>query len=87
MINKLDLLCVPNFIALGFISFFRPNFPRMRRFILISMSNMCYLAKILIFLVATALYLVVTAGYCSLSGGYWWLLFVIALYWSFPLLV
>ena len=38
-------------------------------------------------LVVAARYLVVTAGFCSLPGGYWWLLLVIARYYSFPLLV
>ena len=46
----------------------------MRGLILVLMSNVCYLAVILIFLVVTARYLMVTAGYCSLrvvvSGGY-----------------
>ena len=52
-----------------YFSFLGPNFPGMRRFILVLMSNVCYLAEILIFLVVTARYLVVTAGYCSLPGG------------------
>ena len=42
----------------------------MRRLILILMSNLCYLAVILIFLVVTALYLMITIGYYSLPGGY-----------------
>ena len=78
MINELDLLWVPNFIALRFISFLGPNFPGMRRFILVSMSNVRCLAEILIFLVATARYFVVTAGYCSFT--YWLLLVVPARY-------
>ena len=59
----------------------------MRGLILALMSNVCYLAVILIFLVVTARYLVVTARYCSLRGGYWWLLLLTGRYWSFPLLV
>ena len=49
--------------------------------ILVLMSNVCYLAVILIFLV------VISAGYCSLSSGYcglklvtWWLLVVTVRY-------
>ena len=47
-------------------SFLWPNFPGMKGLILVLMSNVCHLAKILIFLVVTACYLVVTGGYCSL---------------------
>ena len=55
-------------------SFLGPNFPRMRRLIIVLMSNGCYLAVILIFflvvtwwlLLVTARYLVLTGGYCSL---------------------
>ena len=83
---ELDLSWVPNFIALA-ISFLGPNFPGMRGLILVLMSDVCYLAVILIFLVIAAHYLVVTAGYCSLRGGYWWLLLVAARYLSFPILV
>ena len=42
----------------------------MEGLILVLMSNVCYLAVILIFLVVIARYLVVTTGYCSLPGGY-----------------
>ena len=69
MINELDLLLVPNSIALGYISFLGPEFPRMRGLIHVLMSNVCYLALILIFLV-------VTCSYCSLSIGHCWLLLV-----------
>ena len=62
---------------LEYISFFRPNFPGMKGLIRVSMSNVCYLAKILIFfdflggyLVVTARYLLVIAGDCLLPGGY-----------------
>ena len=47
------------------------------------MSNVCYLAEILIFLVVTGLYLVVTPRYCSylaVAGGYCLLLVVTARY-------
>ena len=60
-----------NFIALGIFFFLGPNFPGMRRLILVLMLNACYLAEILIFLTVTNRYLVVTAGYWSLPGGYW----------------
>ena len=69
MINELDLLSVPNFIALGYISILGPNFPGMRGLILVLMSNVCYLAVILIFLW-------LLGGYCSLSSGYCWLLLI-----------
>ena len=59
----------------------------MRVLILALMSNVCYLAVILIYLVVTARYLVITAGYCSLRGAYWCLLLLTARYWSFLLLV
>ena len=53
-----------------YISFLGPNFPGMRGLILVLMSNVGYLAVILIFfggyLVVTALYLMVTTCYCSL---------------------
>ena len=44
------------------------------------MSNVCYLAEILIFLVVTGRYLVITAGDCSLPGGYCSLMVVTARY-------
>ena len=64
----------------GYISYLRPNLPGMRGLILVLMSNVCYLAIILIFLVVpwwlllvncwlllvTARYLVFIGGYCSL---------------------
>ena len=57
------------------ISILGPNFPEIRRLILVLMSNVYHLAVILIFLVVTARYLVVTARYCWLI---WWLLVVTA---------
>ena len=66
MINKLDLLSLPDFIVLEYISFLGPNFPGMKGLILVLMSNICYLAVILIFLVVTTRYLVVIGGYCLL---------------------
>ena len=80
MINELDMLRMPNFIALGIYFIFGPNLPGMRGLILVLMWNVCYLAVILILLVVawwlllitkwlllvTAHYLVVTGGYCSL---------------------
>ena len=85
MINQLDLLWVLNFTALGIYSIFGTKFSWSEEIDTFSMSNVCYLA--VIFLGVTARYLVVAAGYCSLRGGYWWLLFITARYWSFPLLV
>ena len=63
-----------------------PNFPGMRGLILV-MLNMCYLAKILIFLVVTARYLVVTARYLVVTARYWWLLLITTRYCLLPLLV
>ena len=54
-----------------------PNFSGMRGLILVLMSNMRYLAVILIFFV----------GYLVITARYWWLLLVSARYCSFPLLV
>ena len=62
MINELDLLWLPNFIALGIYFIFGTNFRGMRGLILVLMSNVCYLAVIL-----TACYwwlLLVTALHC-----------------------
>ena len=71
-INKLELLWVPNFIALGIYFIFGTKFFWNVGLILVLMSNMCYLVVILIFL----WFLVVTAHYCSLLGGYCSLLLV-----------
>ena len=59
-----------------FIAFLGPDFPGMRGLILALMSNVCYLAVIMIFLVVTARYLVVTAHYLVVTARYWWLLLV-----------
>ena len=107
MINELDLLSVPNFTALGIFFFFmcvcvwggRGGGGRMRRLILVLMSNVCYLAEILIYVVVTVRYLVITSVYCSLlvvvtsgycpllvvTACYWWLLLVTSGYCSLPL--
>ena len=95
MINKLDLLSAPNSMALGYISFLGPEFPRMRGLIHVLMSNVCYLALILIFLVITCSYCSLSIGHCWLllvtwwviTGRYWWLLFITARFCSFPVLV
>ena len=71
-INKLELLWVPNFIALGIYFIFGTKFFWNVGLILVLMSNMRYLVVILIFL----WFLVVTAHYCSLLGGYCSLLLV-----------
>ena len=57
---------MPSFIVLGIYFLFGTNFPGMKRLILVSMSNACYLAVILIFLLVTARSLMVTTCYCSL---------------------
>ena len=107
MINELDLLSVPNFTALGIFFFFmcvcvwggRGGGGRLRRLILVLMSNVCYLAEILIYVVVTVRYLVITSVYCSLlvvvtsgycpllvvTACYWWLLLVTSGYCSLPL--
>ena len=68
-------------MALGINFLFGPNFPGMR----VLMSNVCYLAVILIFWL-------LLGGYCSLPSGYywlllgnWWLLIVTGGYCSLPL--
>ena len=66
MINELDLLWLPNLQHWEYISFLGPNFLGMRGLILVLMSNVCYLAVILIFLVVAWWLLLVTGGYCSL---------------------
>ena len=48
------------FINWKYIIFLGPNFPGMRRLILIFLSNVCYLAVILIFLVVTWWLMLVT---------------------------
>ena len=60
MINGLDLLWVPNFIAWKYISYLGPNFPGTKGLILVLMSNVCYLPVILIFMGLTWLLLLVT---------------------------
>ena len=40
------------------------------------MSSVCYLAKILVFLVVTRWLLVITARYLAVTTCYWWLLLV-----------
>ena len=59
----------------------------MRGLILVWMSNVCYLAVILIVLVVTWRLLLVTWWLLVVTARYWWLLLVIARYCSFPLLV
>ena len=77
MINKLDLLWLPNFIALGIYFAFRTKYlPGIRGLILVVMSNACYLAVILIFLVVIWWFCSLPSGYCSLLLVTWWLLLV-----------
>ena len=74
MINELDLLWVPNFIACGMYFIFRIKFSWKEEidtcfnveFVLIG-RNFNFLDG---YLVVTARYLVVTGGYYSLPGGY-----------------
>ena len=95
MINELDLLSVSNSIALGYISFLGPEFPRMRGLIHVLMSNVCCLAVILILLVVTCSYCSLSSGHCWLLLVTWWvitgccwpLLFITASFCSFPVLV
>ena len=80
MINELDLLWVPNFIACGMYFNFRIKFSWKEgidtcfnvEFVLIG-RNFNFLDG---YLVVTARYLVVTGGYYSLPGGYCSLLLV-----------
>ena len=74
MISKLDLLRVPNFIALGIYFVFGTKFPWNERI------DTCFnVERVLLgrnfdflggYLGVTARYLVVTTGYYSLPGGY-----------------
>ena len=84
-INELELPWVPNFIALEIYFIFESKFSWNEGIDTSLISNVRYLAVILIFLVVTARYLVVSAGYCSLPGGYWWLLLVAGGCCSLPL--
>ena len=65
MINKLDLLNVPYFIALGIYFIFSTKFFWDEVVILVSMSNVCYLAVVLVFLVISWWLLFVTNCQCS----------------------
>ena len=64
-----------------------PNFSGMRGLILVLMSNVCFLAVILIILVVTWWLLLVTWWLLVATACYWWLLLVTTRYCSFPLLV
>ena len=61
---------MPNFIALGIYFIFGSTFSWNEGIDTSLMSNVRYLAVILIFLVVMARYLVFSAGYSSLPGGY-----------------
>ena len=83
MINELNLLRVPNFIALGIYFIFGTKF-YWNEGIDTSFNYKCVLlGRNFDFLggyfVVTTCYLEVTAGYCSLLGGYCSLLVVTAL--------
>ena len=76
-INELDLLWVPNFIALRMYFLFRTKFSEMRELIFVLMSNMCFLA--IKFWFSWWLF----GGYCLLPSSYyclqlvtWWLLLI-----------
>ena len=91
MINELDLLLLPNFIASGRYFIFGTKFSWNEGI------DTCFIVGCVLldrnfgfisgYLGVTARYLVVTAGYCSLPGSYWWLLLVTAGSCTFPLLV
>ena len=91
MINELDLLWLPNFIALGIYVTLGTKFSWNEGI------DTCFnVACVLLgcnfdfldgYLVVTARYLVVTTGYCSLPGGYCSLLVVTARYRSLLLVV
>ena len=85
MTNKLDLLWLTNFIALGIYFSSGTKFSWNEGIDTCFNVDVCYFTVILIFLVISACYLVVTACYCSLLGGYWWLLLVTGGYYSLPL--
>ena len=76
MINELDLLWLPNFIALGIYFIFGTTFSWNEGILLLG-RNFDFLGG----------YLVVTAHYLVVTARYWWLLLVTARYCSFPLLV
>ena len=86
MINELDQLWVPNFIALGIYFNFGTNFSWNEG------TDTCFSVECVLldgnfdfrggYLVVTACYLVVTADYCFLPGGYWSLLVIAARYHS-----
>ena len=67
---------------LEYISFWGRSFPGMRVLILVLMSNVCYLAVILIFWWLLGGYCSLPSGYCSLPGGYCSLLVVAGHYHS-----
>ena len=72
-INELDLLWVPNFLALEIYFIFGTTFFWNDRLILVLMSNVCYLVVILIILVVTCWLLLVTYWLLFVT---WWLLLV-----------
>ena len=77
-INELDLLWVPNFLALEIYFIFGTTFFWNDRLILVLMSNVCYLVIILIILVVTWWLLLVTYWLLFVT---WWLLLVTVHYW------
>ena len=91
MINELDLLWLPNFIALGIYFIFGTKLS------LNEVIDTCFNVECVLlgrnvdflggYLVVTAHYLVVTALYLVVTGSYCSLLVVTACYRSFPLLV
>ena len=84
LINELDLLWLPHFIALGIYFFYGNKFSWNEgidtcfnvEYVLLD-HNFHFLGG---YLVVTACYLVVTTGYCPLPGGYCSLLVVTACY-------
>ena len=77
MINKLDLLWLLNFIALGIYFIFGTKFPGMR-----GLRN-CFNVKCVLFGRSFDFlgdYLVITTRYLVVNAGYWWLLLVTSSY-------
>ena len=92
MINELNLPCVPNFIALGISFLFGTEF-----FLNEETDTWFNVECVLLdrnfdflgcYFVVAVRHLMVFTGSCLLPCGYyWWLLLLIARYFSFPLLV
>ena len=78
-INKLDLLWVLNFIALGIYFIFGTKFFSNEGIDTCFNINCVLLGRTFDFFRG---YCSLPSGYCSLAGGYWWLLLVTGTYYS-----